>query len=887
MATQVYWIHPAKNTDSGGYISWLYHDDKHYVTTIANRNNAVGFRCVKQWEFPLDVISDHYESTNYHTFFRWDMLDYLPATFSGTLTDAKLHLMVGLAEANLEPDANYIDIDVYYPDEYKKQAFPFDTLDQNDYDKWAIWNNAGSISEDMQEIHDNFEASGYYWLPAFDITTGVQLALASGWQYFGVRLTPSYLAPSDYDWDDRPVDYNQECYAMIFSPAETWATDITPSGFPNQFIPAIPWLELTFTTDEDSQEEPGESGDPSAVLCVAADPKAQMAIAGTITGKLWYTWEAGSKWTKIIEPFSSITAVHVDFLRNFLDYPDNAITWHGTISGELWKSVDSLASFTRVDNDTFYPNVIVEVMSSDTDSNKVVVGCDDKVYTSINGGQTWRLAKTSSGGEFAGMFIRDVEIQAVFNGGEAYRSPDFGVNWYDMTGEPTAGVDIGFDILDETNSFIGSDGYLYTAESGVGGGLNYSQAAAINGLTTQIDVDWDSQLAIIGTDQALHKTTDFGATVKVILNQNITDCALGGEVLVEQVPSPYTGDELFWHFMTCHPNGELYICTRGSGVTSGHAYKSLDYGATWIEIINDENAFAVTPPPAAGNRYFKQITRTGAGYVLNTWWASGVTNGGTYFSPSGLPGTFSYVSPPSPYYHNDGQNCDLYCANGNSMYVYTTCGYENGIKVQVFRSLNGGATWELAREAHYLSPAAGKVRQFGKYVWACAGGPGGGGISPLSDDYGEETSWTNTGMVRGNSYGWNGGSKAWGALSAGTLFYYYTDYWSAYHALERPEGLKGKTVYGGGNLDSSTVNTSLIGLTHNFDGVVAVRKFWVSYNDGNHWDSYEIPDASNLIGLCFDRTKANIVYAIDRTKGIFKSVNGGITWMPSNNGITI
>jgi len=155
-------------------------------------------------------------------------------------------------------------------------------------------------------------------------------------------------------------------------------------------------LKLTYSGGT-TQYVPGEdvvpnpvSGEGSSadvhINCIAADPKAKMAIAGTESGNLWYCWSGGGVWDKMIDGDEPITAVWMDYIRNFQDYPYDEIAWYGTSSGNLYKSLDSLGNFTFV---KAFPTAIREIMSSNEDSDKVVVGVDDGVWVTIDGGDTW------------------------------------------------------------------------------------------------------------------------------------------------------------------------------------------------------------------------------------------------------------------------------------------------------------------------------------------------------------------------------------------------------------------------------------------------------------------------------------------------------------------
>lgn len=133
---------------------------------------------------------------------------------------------------------------------------------------------------------------------------------------------------------------------------------------------------------------------------------------------------------------------------------------------------------------------------------------------------------------FKGLFTRGDEIQAVFENSLGYRSPDFGITWHPMSGVPSTAEDIGFDILDEENSFIGADDELAVFDEAIGETFHYDTGATLSGLVSRIDVDPDSRIAVIGTDEFLYKTSDFGLTVYPWWEGNVTDVAIAGNFVV-------------------------------------------------------------------------------------------------------------------------------------------------------------------------------------------------------------------------------------------------------------------------------------------------------------------------------------------------------------------
>jgi len=192
--------------------------------------------------------------------------------------------------------------------------------------------------------------------------------------------------------------------------------------------------------------------------------------------------------------------------------------------------------------------------------------------------------------KFKGMFVRGDEIQAIFEGGYGFRSSDFGTTWYPMSGVPSSAEDIGFDIADERNSVIGADGILYTFSGASGEVFTYKQGVSISGVVTQIDVDMDSAVAVVGTDQKLYKTISWGNSVMELLDEPVTDVALGGNYLAEvRTPSIsglllLTEADYAYSGLVASPTGDLWYRVHLKDATyiqrmvfgSGYAFFNME-----------------------------------------------------------------------------------------------------------------------------------------------------------------------------------------------------------------------------------------------------------------------------------------------------------------------
>lgn len=76
----------------------------------------------------------------------------------------------------------------------------------------------------------------------------------------------------------------------------------------------------------------------------------------------------------------------MDVTKTIVNYPTRAIAYFGVGDGRLYKSTNGMQTWNLIYT---FPNAIVEIMASDTNSNNVVVGEKHGVWVSHDGGSTW------------------------------------------------------------------------------------------------------------------------------------------------------------------------------------------------------------------------------------------------------------------------------------------------------------------------------------------------------------------------------------------------------------------------------------------------------------------------------------------------------------------
>jgi len=537
MSDIVWWQDAPKNSSSGGLLRFAKSDSGLYLYSGNYYYWTVGFKCVKEAGLLRSLVSDDYEAYSYHSFIKFNIEPFKPL---GSITDAQLHLRIWTdpeggvsARTNISPDPTNAYLDVWQKKTYDGR-FPWNVVTTSDYG-WSSWEYCSSSSQSVYSLVGQALSSGG-WIAPIDVTSAVNYALSQDWDWVALRFTFGkmnipWTAPDDWNYFKRPTPYDQECYFTLCGSLYIKIHD-SPVGFPEDKYPqGCPWLALTVPSGElPEQEEPGELV-PTPINCVDADTEAQMALAGTEGGGLWVTYSGG--WYKVYEHDNQITSVYMDYLRNFVHYPDDQISWFGTYDGKIFKSAESLHTWNMM---TDFSNVVYDIEGSDLDSNKVAVAVGNSIYTTRNGGITWVLSKTHSK-EACNLMVRGDEIQAVFADGDGFRSPNFGSTWYNLTGIPSSSNDVGFDNFNEKRSFVGASGYLYTYDSGTSN-FSYTQGAAISGATNQIDVSHRSSIALVGTTETVYKTINFGKDVYELKDIPSKSVAIGGLVPVEWVPRP-------------------------------------------------------------------------------------------------------------------------------------------------------------------------------------------------------------------------------------------------------------------------------------------------------------------------------------------------------------
>jgi len=524
---------------------------------------------------------------------------------------------------------------------------------------------------------------------------------------------------------------------------------------------------------------------------------------------------------------------------------DRGATWRRSNSGiDIYgdTNIDEIPIFSL----TIDPNNPGIVWSGSLQSGAV---SGFGVFRSTDGGQTWTKKINGFSGmgiSFRGFTIMPVNSNIVFAMGELgtetdctvpcvkgfiYKTIDGGENWTKIW---EAGNLTRYLHIDPRNHDVM---YLST------------------GLFDRYSADWPCDVKGVGGGFGVYKSTDGGQTWNQI-NNGLNDMYVGSLRM-----HPTNPDILF--AATGHPacsgvdtpNPGLYITTNG--------------GASWTQVISGTFLSAVNFSPsnpnvvyAAGNQSVHRSSDGG-----NTW--TRYRDSDETWGPSDNPGGWPIDLVVDP-------------DDVNTLYINS---YGGG----VYRSTNGGQTWEtwtkgftgsVISDIHVADYDSGDLYMCGKtgsfrtndYGNTYRGFRGRGSVGNASF----ETNPTDSNTVLNGGFN---GTQINLSVDGGLSFrevYRVTSTIGVKAFAFAPSNTD--IVYAGGCYNSD-VNPEEYAATNNLSGV----SFLKSTDGGATW----LPVSSSLDNTCVnkivvDPSNPNVVFAATH-KGIYKSVNGGVSWSRFDN----
>ena len=535
---------------------------------------------------------------------------------------------------------------------------------------------------------------------------------------------------------------------------------------------------------------------------------------------------------------------------------DTDIIYAGTIQNGIYKSTDGGDSWTWLESYELNPTMRV-VAIHPTAPDTVYAATVGGVFKSANGGANW-IALPLPQNEFRAFLIHPVYPQVLFAGGvtDRWKSTDGGQNWYRLNLERLVGID--HFACDPQNADV-----LYFTSGSMRYGLG------------------------------IWKSEDMGESWYSIQN-NLDSTGFGEEVAVDPVDSDV-----------------LYLTRNDYLQQSGHCVsKSTDGGASWFDITPPGLAipivFAVRVSPFDHNTVFICTSHEGVFKSADggqSWESSSeglnvpktetlefdVTTGTI------LLGTYSDGIHKST---DGGQSWQKISDNINLSACRDIAMHENAPDViylksiVLYRSFDGGFTWRYLDPGipDLHMPMAIEIDKFSENILYLATGhafpqiPVGNTGFYRSTDSGESWEFFDTGL-RGDiqyfdidvSYSNDGARRIFLASYRG--LYYSDDDGETWMLCGN--GLPTDEFFY--KLDVAPGNQDIIGV-----GIPNDNEIFISIDKGDTWArAGDIPYGDWFSDIEFDPSDEDIIYVSSADAGLFKSIDGGVSWSNINNNIPL
>ena len=390
-----------------------------------------------------------------------------------------------------------------------------------------------------------------------------------------------------------------------------------------------------------------------------------------LAGGIWKTVDGGANWTDAnsdLSIVSNATAFNTGSFHQIVvapSQPDVLFTSNAPGQAAVYRSDDGGDSWSIVaDGSTPRPNAYDSALRAfdigvhPTDANRVVIGSDDTLLGSVDGGQTWSDLTTSEGQSraftgrgYSGLVSTDIVFNPAdpdetillgFDGGNFIQSTDGGVSWRRTVQDISAwggAIEAGYSITNPDQIYVllgqfdnfrgvgvsnnGGTSFSLTVGAGAGlpevgnvpGGPNGEFPGGANGLAVIDDGGTDIVFAVVGGQ--LYRSENNGNSFTAHEGPTSLDEAIdvaadtAGTVFVTTASGAFTSTDGGLTFTATNdtPAGlsTLYTSASEPGVVYGIAFRSGEGGAyrfdgtTWERIFDDFFSHGIAVDPTNAN----------------------------------------------------------------------------------------------------------------------------------------------------------------------------------------------------------------------------------------------------------------------------------------------
>lgn len=346
-------------------------------------------------------------------------------------------------------------------------------------------------------------------------------------------------------------------------------------------------------------------------------------------------------------------------------------------------------------------------------------------------------------------------------------------------------------------------------------------------------------------------------------------------------PAPYTGTWYPYLFLTCQPDGELYLGLGSYPYLKGGIYRTINYGDTWEQVLNHddfggEDYIPVHLMPATDSFLVARYQEVDPPWGFNIYRAAAIE--GPYSLVLGGDGYDTIWRGWPNFWRLDG---------GDTIWV-TGQRFEGGVRPQAHKSSDAGQTWLsiFNRNYHHIYS---QIRVNAAVTKGLIGGAG-PGVSDQdrrSNNPGATPgTWSTLGIAaRGHRFGV---SWPYCVIPYNTYYWYSSDNGESGVQKDIPLGMQtGGDLFYNAGIDMSPHDRNLILSAPPYEDAGV----WLSKDFGDSWtkvlDNLGPPPGGDIHyqnGVMFDLYDPLKAYAWGIV-GFFRSEDAGETWQARSGGL--